>query len=111
MAVKYCPDCGQDVEISKFRVKGKKRDGTVRYDKYCIEHSRIRDRIRKQKNTQRDLIEPRKCKTELNVVSKKVGGNDVIDIGEDEINSFNEFISILKEEYEKLKGYKIYVKG
>lgn len=110
MSLKYCPDCNAEVSIGLFRIKGKKKDGTNRYEKYCKEHSRLRDRIRKQKgkqDQQEDLIEPTIVKT---IPLKSSKTNPELELETEDIASFNEFIGMLKEEFERLKGQKVYVK-
>lgn len=108
MDKKFCPDCNKELPFSEFAVKGKKRDGSLRYDKYCRYHRRERDRRRKSKKDlpQRDSIELQKKQT--NESNASMSSEDV---QLSDINVFNEYISILKEEYEKLKGCEIYVKS
>ena len=107
MDFKYCPDCREERELKNFRIKGKKKDGSYRYDKFCITHSRDRDKKRKQKNVppKRDVIEPMKSITKMDKKS-----DNSYNLSEEDVRLFNELIGLLKEEYQKIKGNKIYVK-
>lgn len=108
---KFCADCCQEINVNSFRLKGLKKDGSPRYEKYCKTHSRIRDRLRKKKkNTKGESIEPHIERTVDEDFSMKKDEIKIPIMNECEQNAFNEFIGILKEEYEDLKGQKIYVK-